>query len=502
MNAHVVERRDAAVKRLLVLKQDGRLPKGSIQVAAVSLGVSERSVHRWMAAGGYEPKKREPWALTAEARQAFYLSAGVPKRAHDMLIDAGVEVRSLRVYYRSLQRELSAATRAYAREGEGGWRKHCVYLSWEPKGRNEVWEADHAQLDVHVVPLRGSRLQSPWMTVIVDACSRLIMGWALSFYPTSAEVLAALREAIVVDPERGPWGGVPHVVRFDGGRDFLATAVSRAAAEVGFLIDMTAPYSPYQKGKVERLHQTIAKELIAKLPHSQAGPRRADGKLYAQPRGPLTISDLQEEIDRYVRRYNRERKHSSLGGLTPEEKWHASTTILDVVEPDALRWMMMADQTRNVAGNGIRFQGEAYIAPELHEIEGRTVQIRYMPHDKRTIEVFTESGHFCTARPQGELQGPDRVAVLNFRHEAKRTAAKEKAKASRAAKARTEPLTGKTPVSDITLVTTQSSRRSGRSRNGLSHRESDELLDALGVFDELNTAAPSADQASGSRDTE
>ncbi|MDQ6805747.1 MAG: hypothetical protein M3065_12445 [Actinomycetota bacterium] len=41
--------------------------------------------------------------------------------------------------------------------------------------------------------------------------------WALSLYPTSAEVLVAIREGIVIVPERGPWGGVPQLIRFDGG---------------------------------------------------------------------------------------------------------------------------------------------------------------------------------------------------------------------------------------------------------------------------------------------
>jgi putative transposase len=497
MNPHLVERRNSAVQRLLVLKQEGRLPQGAIRLAAVSLGVSERSLHRWMAAGGYSPKTREPWSLTPKAVQAYFMSGGVPSRAHSMLREAGVPVRSESVYRRAIKRELSAADRGYARDGEEGWRRNSIYLTWDPEARNEVWEADHAQLDIHVVPLRGSRLQSPWMTVIEDGFSRLIMGWALSLYPSSAEVLAALREAIVIDHERGPWGGVPHVVRFDGGRDFLANAVTRAAAEVGFLVSKTAPYSPYQKGKVERLHLTIRQELISTLPHYLLGPRRADGKLYTQRRRPLTLEELQEEIRRYVKHYNRARKHSSLGGLTPEEKWASSTTVLDVVEPEALRWMMMADETRIVEAKGIRHGNEYYVAGELHDLRGRTVQVRYMPHDKRSIEVFSDRRHVCTAKVKGELDREAKADVIAYRQAAKRAAAKQKSKASRAAKARTEPLTGKTPAGDITVITDRSAQRSPRIRRGLTDHKSDELLEALGLSGELNTAEKSVRDAHG-----
>jgi putative transposase len=492
MQAHVVERRDAAVKRILELEATGRLPAGALRVAAVSLGVSERSLRRWKADGGYAPQKRQAWKLTAEAIEAFYRSGGRPASAWRTLSEAGADIPSQRAFYRALERELAPAERAYARDGEEGWRRNSVYLKWEPQARNDVWEADHAQLDVEVVALRGSRLQRPWLTVIEDAYSRLIMGWALSLYPTSAEVLTALREAIVIDDDRGPWGGVPHVVRFDGGKDFLSKAVARAAAEVGFVISMTAPYSPYQKGKVERLHQTINTELIATLPHFLGGPRRADGKLYAQPR-PLTLVELQEKIRLYVAHYNSARAHSSLGGLTPQEKWDSSLTILDRVDPRALRWMMMADKERTVQSNGIFFENEYYIDTEgkLQSIgRGTVVQIRYMPHDKRSIEVFTDDGYLCTARPQGQLEREDKDAVIEARHEAKRAAARRKTRASRAAKARTEPLTGKTPVVDITVVTERSANPTARPRKGLSERSSNELLDALGLADELNTADP------------
>ena len=36
-----------------------------------------------------------------------------------------------------------------------------------------------------------------------DKRARLTMGWALSLYPNSATVLAALRRGLVVDPDRG-----------------------------------------------------------------------------------------------------------------------------------------------------------------------------------------------------------------------------------------------------------------------------------------------------------
>jgi putative transposase len=209
MLAEVVERRQAVVSRLLALRDAGKLRSAVVRSAAESLDVSERSVWRWLTAGAYEPDWRIGWRTTEEAVEAFYRTGGRPTAAWRLLRDEGRPVPSHTAFCRALERDVSPAERAYARHGEDGRRRYSVYRRWEPKARNEVWETDHAELDINVLPLRGKRLVRPWLTVIEDGFSRLVMGWTLSLYPTSAEVLVAIREAIVIDLERGPWAGVP-----------------------------------------------------------------------------------------------------------------------------------------------------------------------------------------------------------------------------------------------------------------------------------------------------
>lgn len=491
MRPDVVERREAVVSRLIALQEAERLDTATVRLAAASLGVHHRTVWRWLAAGGYEPRRRARWSLTPEAIEVYYHAHGQPTVAWRLAKDAGMSVPSRRTFSRAIQDELSTAERAYARQGEDGRRQFELYRRHEPKARNDVWEMDHAQLDIEILPLRGRRLIRPWLTVIIDGFSRVIMGWALSVQPTSAEVLAALREAIVLDPERAPWGGIPVLLRFDGGKEFLSQAVSRAAAEVGFAAQPTAAYSPFQKGKVERLHQTICASVISKLPHYTGGPRRRNGKLYTQP-APLSLELLQDHIREFVDAYNNEHQHSSLDGMTPAEKWASSAAPPDVIAPEKLRWMMMADQTRKVLKDGIHFGGEIFIAPKLARLVGETVQVRYMPHDLRSIEIFTyRDGWLCTAHPQGQLAPEDAAAVVEERHRAAREMGRRKAAASRKARARTAPMTGRTEAKDITVVTRRSAQRP---RRGLTDARSDELLEMLGLSDELNKPAPRNDQ--------
>jgi putative transposase len=488
MRSQDLERRRAVTARLVGLQAAKHLDNATVRLAAVSLGVHQRTVWRWVAAGGYQRSPRDRWKLSPEALDAFYQANGRPTIAWRLLKDAGATVPSESVFLRAVHRDLSAAERAYASTGENGRRRYELYRRYEVAARNELWEMDHAQLDIEVLPLRGRRAVKPWLTVIIDAYSRLIMGWALSIRPTSAEVLAALREAIVIDPERGPWGGIPELVRFDGGKEFLAHAVSEAAAEVGFAASPTAPYSPHLKGKVERLHKTLGEGLIATLPYYTRGPRKRNGQLYKQGRR-LTLGELQDALLKFISTYNITRAHQGLNGLTPAEKWASSAAPLRLAVEERLRWMLMADQTRKVHKDGVHFNCLTYIGPQLRRHVGATVHVRYMPHDRRQIDLLAADGSWiCTATPQ-ELLTPDEAdQVVEERQQAAREMARDKARAIRKTRTRIQPLTGQTDVTDIGIVGRREAK--GRKARGLSDARSNKLLELLGLAEQLNKPAP------------
>jgi putative transposase len=75
-----------------------------------------------------------------------------------------------------------------------------------------------------------------------------------------------------------------------------------------------------------------------------------------------------------------------------------------------------------------------------------------MPHDVRSIEVFTEDGWLCTACPQDELTREQADALIAQRREAAREMGRRKAAASRKARARIAPLTATGTVQDITAI--------------------------------------------------
>jgi putative transposase len=183
--------------------------------------------------------------------------------------------------------------------------------------------------------------------------------------------------------------------------------------------------------------------------------------------------------------------------MTPAEKWASSAAPLDLVEPERLRWMLMADQTRKVDKDGIHFENAIFIAPGITKLgRGKTVEVRYMPHDLRSIEVFTEDGWLCTAYPQDKLTPEQSDAVVQARHEAAREMGRRKAAASRKARARIAPLTATGTVHEITAIVGD---RAHDRESAQQDAEKGELLEILGLADQLNKPIPpSAREEAGS----
>jgi putative transposase len=248
------EQRAQVAVRLAELRAGGLVTAAAVGQLADGLGVAERTVWRWLAAGEATPEPPGPagWGLTEADRDALHAAGGNLAAAWRARQAAGAAMPSLRTFQRAVVRDLTPMERAAAALGRDGQRRHQVYLRWEAEHRNQRWEADHFQLDVLVLPPRARRPVRPWLTVFVDAYSRLVMGWALAVAPSTATVLAALRQGLALDSDRGPFGGLPGCLRPDRGLEFAAAALRQAAAALGITLLPAPPYSPHLKGKVER----------------------------------------------------------------------------------------------------------------------------------------------------------------------------------------------------------------------------------------------------------
>lgn len=482
------DRRDAIVRRLVGLREAGALRSEHVRLAARSAGVTERTIWRWLAGGELKRRSRRSAVLTDLEREWLLATRGNVAAAHRALVEAGAQVGSLTAFRRRLARDMTPGQRAYARDGVEGSRARDVYLRWEPEHRAQLYEADHKQLAIEVLAPRAQRPQRPWVTLIIDGYSRVIVGWALSLQPTQAEVLTALRAAVTADPDRC-FGGIPDVLRVDGGLEFAARSIEDACAALAVLVNRTQPYSPWQKGKIERLNRTIDDTLLRSLPGWTDGPRAANGRLLGA-RPVLGLERLVALFAAWVRDYNESRPHAGLDGQTPIGRWREDGHPTTCIPVEQVRWMLLAGEQRTVNKDGIHFRGDVFIAAELSGLRGQRLEVRFMPHDQRSIELYRDGEWLATAYPQHRLTPGQREAILRRRREQAQVLARQARRARRLIRRRVAPITSDRAIEDLTVLT---------ARDDLAARRSRARAGSLTLLDLGERIDESADPGSGGR---
>ncbi|MFE9827013.1 Mu transposase C-terminal domain-containing protein [Streptomyces sp. NPDC005791] len=490
-------KRAAAVARLTQLRDAEQLSAAHVRLAAEGLGVSERTVWRWLSADTRVPEHRgpEPYVLSETDREAYALYRGnvsAVHRARQAVVDgdgttagapvpdflregwAGAAPVALRTMQVAFSREFIPAERAAWKVGESGRRAKSVYLRHPDEPRDRVWEMDHKQLPILVHPPKGKPI-SPWMTTIVDDGTRALLGWSLAVSPHAGTVLTAMRMALVHDPGVSPFGAVPSRVRIDRGLEFAAGTIKDVMAALCVTVHRLPAFMPHRKGKVERVNLTIEQTLISLMPGFTGGPRDASGRLYGpvgdspaakraveKTGGPMPLDDFVQRLAAWVRWYNTERPHRMLEGRTALAAWQEDEAPLHRIDTDKLRHLLLAGDERTIQKDGIHLGGHAYVASEIHGRVSQIVQIRYMPHDDRSIEVYLGGKHLCTALPTGTLTAEQTDAFrLQQREEAARLG-RERRKASRRARRELAPMTGDSPAAESRLVADKTGRNSSR----------------------------------------
>ena len=153
---------------------------------------------------------------------------------------------------------------------------------------NRLWVADITYL----------RTWEGWLYLVAvqDIYSRRIVGWAMDSHMRTELVLDALQMAL---GQRRPKSGL--VWHSDQGSQFVSLAFGQQARAAGIAQSMGSKGDCFDNAVAESFFATLKKELI----HRQTWPTKAE---------------LRTEVFDYIEIfYNRRRRHSTLGHLSPAE---------------------------------------------------------------------------------------------------------------------------------------------------------------------------------------
>lgn len=281
----------------------------------------------------------------------------------------------------------------------------------QPASRlNELWQIDASPADMLTTDGRHT------IYVCIDIHSRRLVA-TVSKTPRASAVGLLIRKAIMA------WG-VPERIKTDNGSDFIAHTTRRLFAALGIDHETSAPFSPEQKGHVERAIGTMQRGLMRTLEgfigHSVADRKVIEGrKAFSARLGEtpedmfqvtLSAAELQARLDAWCNDVYARSPHAGLKGQTPFAVAAMAAGGVRRIEDIRALDMLLApvagkDGLRTVTKTGLRIDGAHYIAGFMNV--GDTVLVRMDEADMGRAYVFAEDGETYL----GEAIAPDLAGI-------------------------------------------------------------------------------------------
>lgn len=244
-------------------------------------------------------------------------------------------------------------------------------------------ELDHTPIDALIIHEETMiPLGRPWLTLLIDTCSRMILGFYISYNtPSAHSVLQALKMAIMpkdgilADHEdvKGIWPamGVPFLLAVDNGMDLHSEGLKQACFEMGIQLMFMGAKSPFQKGTIERMIGTLNRELIHILPGTVFSNVDERGEYDAENNAAIDLKTLNKLILKWIVEIYHNRPHKGLLGKTPLEVWteKSQDKIFELpANPQLLEVITGIPASRAIFHYGIELEGLNYNSRELQEI--------------------------------------------------------------------------------------------------------------------------------------
>ena len=207
----------------------------------------------------------------------------------NVLRDSGLLVR------RSRMRIITTDSRHWMKK----WKNLIKEIT--PDHPDQIWVSDITYIEV----LQGDRKSFLYLSLITDAFTHEIVGYALHDTLDTEGPLRALTMAISSRPAEALRGLIHHS---DRGCQYCSQEYVRRLQNLGILISMTDNGDPYENAIAERVNGILKTEWLYHM------------KLTSH-------EEARQTIDRIIYLYNNVRPHQSIGNMTPAAARAASGPV-------------------------------------------------------------------------------------------------------------------------------------------------------------------------------
>jgi len=266
----------------------------SIATICEVLAVSRSAYYAWLH-GAPSSRVCETAALTERVRAIFWQHRRRygTRRITSQLADDGVVCSPQRVAkilktqgLRAIQPKSFVPKTTDSRHGLG-YSPNLLLEASDPTGVDELWVGD-----ITYLPLRRGGFC--YLAALMDRFSRDIVGWSVASSMAESLVLAALKQAI---RSRQPKPGLVH--HSDRGGQYAGSQYRAVLRRAGLRQSMSRADNCYDNAFMESCFGTFKTEMEMAEYENEASARDA--------------------VEEYVSYYRFDRKHSSLGYLTPAQ---------------------------------------------------------------------------------------------------------------------------------------------------------------------------------------
>ncbi|UNP76225.1 DDE-type integrase/transposase/recombinase [Bacillus nitratireducens] len=281
----------------------------------------------------------------------------------------------------------------------------------------EITHIDHTQLDIQVVCSRtGKVLGKPWLTLLVDAYSRMVLSHYITFEsPSYRSVMVALRECV------RKYHRLPQSIVVDGGKEFHSIYFETFTAMYEINKKVRPPAKARFGSVIERLFGTSNSNFLHNLRGNtqiMKNVRQVTKAVNPVNHAIWTLENLEDVFDKWLVEVYSNNVHPSLEGLTPNEAlnegiYRTGERKLDFISYDENFIVTTLPSTRNGVAKvnlrtGIKVNYINYWSPALNNsiLEAKSVPVRYDPFNIGIAYAYVNKKWItCTSEYYHELKG-------------------------------------------------------------------------------------------------
>lgn len=315
---------------------------------------------------------------------------------------------------------------------------------------NQRWEMDGTPADWEFNDGRHTA------SVVIDLFGRRPM-ILFSKTPRTETNKLLLRSAIM------EWG-VPECAKTDNGTDYVSREMLMFFEEMGIEHQRSAPFSPWEKGHVERFIQTYLHSLLEMMDnfigHSVADRKQIEAKrtfaenLFkknAVVKLDMSVAEMQQLTNQWLAGTYMMSEHKSLG-MSPLEKCASYTGAIKRITNERALDILLAKPVKTmptITKKGIRYDNATFIHADLPQYIGELADIRHS-QDLGKLIVYVNGKFLCIAECP-ERTGMDRQEVAAHGRAKQKVFIAEKKAEFRAAR-RSLPMSTQDLVKDLLIT--------------------------------------------------